>query len=253
MRLLLILFLLFAESACRPVSGPVAFPPAIPGPTGIAGVVTAQDGTAAAGAHVYAYRNPRGGLRGPADFEALVGADGRYFLDLVEGEYHLVARLRQGGSDAGPPRPGDVWAIFPHNPVLVSSDMTSRADLALRRTGQPLLLKEGSLASGETGYSGEIVDESGRPVAGAIALAYRTVDHRRMPDYTAAPSSGDGRFVLYLPQGGRFCLAARTRTRGQPAAGEPYGVLAPGAEGCRSVERGVILEVGTIVLRPYRR
>lgn len=253
MRLLLILVLLFTESACRPASGPVARQTAIPGPSGIAGVVTVQDGTTAAGAHVYAYRNPKGGLRGPADFEALVDAEGRYFLDLVEGEYHLVARLRQGGSDAGPPRPGDIWAVFPRNPVHVTQGMTSRADFALRRASQQIFLKEGSLASGETGYSGEIVDEHGRPVAGAIALAYRTADHRRMPDYTAAPTGGDGRFVLYLPQGGRFCLAARSRTRGQPAAGEPYGVLAPGEDGCRSVERGVILEVGTIVLRPYRR
>ena len=56
--------------------------------------------------------------------------------------------------------------------------------------------------------------ESGSP--GAFALAYRKPDFRRMPDYTSAVVGSDGRFPLYLPGGGRFCLAARTRTRRLP-------------------------------------
>jgi hypothetical protein len=212
-----------------------------------------MDGGPVQGAAVYAYRSPKGGLRGPADFEALTNADGDYFLDLVEGTYHLAARLRRSGSDAGPPRPGDGWAVYDRNPVTVRPEMTSRADLVLRGVTTATHLKEGSLASGDTGFLGRIVDADGEPVAGAIALAYRTPDHRRMPDFTAAATGADGLFVLYLPVGGNYCLAARTKTRGQPLDGEPYGVLASGAEGCRSVERGEIRDVGTIVLHPYHR
>lgn len=239
--------------ACRLASPPPSTLPAIPGPTGIAGQVVSKEGFPASGAAVYAYRSPKGGLRGPADFEAMVNAEGDYFLDLVEGTYHLAARLRRSGSDAGPPRPGDGWAVFAQNPVTVQPGMTSRADLVLRGVTQSQFLKEGSLSSGDTGFSGRIVDVGGQPVAGAIALAYRTPDHRRMPDFTAAATGEDGRFVLYLPLGGRYCLAARTKTRGQPLVGEPYGVLAGGEEGCRSVERGDLLDIGTIVLHPYHR
>lgn len=248
--LFLILFLL---CACQLPPSPLTPLVSIPGPTGIAGVVTDKDGTPASGGVVYAYRSPKGGLRGPADFEALVDLSGGYFLDLVEGEYHLAARLRRSGSDAGPPKPGDSWAVFGRNPVQVRQGMTSKADLVLRGVTQPMLLKEGSLSSGDTGFSGFIVDSNGQPVSGAIALAYRTIDHRRMPDFTAAATGQDGRFSLYLPLGGTFCLAARTKTRGQPLEGEPYGVLAPGAEGCRVITRGELIDVGSITLRPYRR
>lgn len=253
LRCYLLILISFLLSACR-ISVPlpsVQLP--IPGPTGISGHVTSQEGLPASGAAVYAYRNPKSGLRGPADFEALVGAQGDYFLDLVEGNYYLAARLRRSGSDAGPPRPGDGWAVFGRNPVKVQDGMTSRADLVLRGVTQPMLLKEGSLASGDTGFSGRIVDINNQPVAGAIALAYRTLDHRRMPDFTAAATGVDGRFSLYLPVSGKFCLAARTRTRGQPQEGEPYGVLASDDAECRSVVRDELIDVGTIILRPYRR
>jgi hypothetical protein len=252
-RLSLLLLTLCFFSACRLSAPPLSTLPAIPGPTGIAGQVTSKEGVPAPGAAVYAYRSPKGGLRGPADFEAMVNAGGDYFLDLVEGTYHLAARLRRSGSDAGPPRPGDGWAVFARNPVTVQPGMTSRADLLLRGVTQSQFLKEGSLASGDTGFSGQIVDVGGQPVAGAIALAYRTPDHRRMPDFTAAASGEDGRFILYLPLGGRYCLAARTKTRGQPLDGEPYGVLANGDEGCRTVAHGDLLDIGTIVLHPYQR
>lgn len=207
----------------------------------------------APGAFVYAYRAPRGGLRGPADFEARVGEDGRYFLDLAEGSYYLVARLRRGGGDAGPPRPGDAWALYPRNPVTVEEGRTSLADFLLQGVTQPMLMRQGSLTGGDTGFTGRIVDGQGRPVAGAFALAYEGGDFRRMPDFTSAAVGEDGAFALYVSEPGTYCLAARTRTRGQPMAGELYGTLGEGERGCRKLERGRIEDVGEIVVTPYRR
>ncbi len=221
--------------------------------TGIAGRVNDRQGQSAVGAYVYAYRSARGGLRGPADFEALVGADGRYFLDLVEGRYHLVARLRPGGSPEGPPRPGDGWALAAGNPVAVRPAEVTPLDFVLHGISQPMLLREGSLGSGDTGFSGRLIDGQGRPLPGALVLAYGDEDFRRMPDYTSPAADEDGRFILYVPRAGRYCLAARTKTRGQPMAGEPYAVLGRGDQGCRRVDKGQILEVGEMVLSPYRR
>ena len=219
------------------------------GATGVRGVVLQQDGSVATGAFVYAYRTARHGLRGPADFGVRVERSGEYFLDLVEGEYHLVARLRQSGADAGPPRPGDAWAIHPHNPVMVEEGKTALIDFTLQSGSVPRQVRKGSLTTGDTGFSGQLVDPDGRPFAGAIVLAYRTADFHRMPDLTSTPADEDGRFTLFVPESGSYCLAARTQTRGQPRAGEPYGVL---DDNCRTAVSGELLDVGTIILSPYR-
>lgn len=221
--------------------------------TGIAGTVTDRNGLPATGAYVYAYRNARGGLRGPADFEAAVDVDGRYLLDLVEGNYHLVARRRPEGGDAGPPRSGDAWALPARNPVAVASGKFTIIDFTLHTVAQPMLMREGTLTSGDTGFTGRLVDAGGAPVTGAFVIAYPDTDVRHMPEATSPAVGDDGRFTLYVERPGRWCLAARTRTRGQPVAGELYGVLGEGAAGCREAVAGALLEVGAIRLSPYRR
>jgi len=221
--------------------------------TGIVGQVTDAAGEPAASSVVYAYRTARGGLRGPADFEARVDATGRYWLDLVEGEYHLVARRRLGGGDAGPPRPGDAWALAPKNPVKVVAGQLSEVDFVLQGIAQPMLMREGTLTSGDTGFAGRLVDAGGQPLAGAFVIAYPEPDFRHMPEATSPSVGADGQFELYVGRPGQWCLAARTKTRGQPAAGELYGVLGEGAAACRTIRSGEILNVGAIQLTPYQR
>jgi len=234
------------------ITGVPVAPDPPPG-SGITGTVADRNGMPAAGAYVYAYRSARSGLRGPADFEAAVGTDGRYLLDLVEGHYHLVARQRPDGGDAGPPRAGDAWALPAKNPVAVASGQLTSVDFVLHTVTQPMLMREGTLTGGDTGFTGLLVDAAGRPLAGAFVLAYPDSDFRRMPEATSPAVGEDGHFTLYVERPGRWCLAARTRTRGQPVAGELYGVLGEGNDGCRDVSAGTLVEVGPLKLRPYRR
>jgi hypothetical protein len=247
--------LLALVSGCSLPAGPpvpvaATRPPVL---TGITGTVTDRAGTPAAGAYVYAYRSARGGLRGPADFEAKVAADGRYLLDLVEGNYHLVARQRPDGGDAGPPRTGDAWALPVKNPVAVAPGKLATVDFVLHIVAQPMLMREGTLTSGDTGFTGTLIDGAGHPLAGAFVIAYPDSDLKRMPEATSPAVGEDGRFLLYVDRPGRWCLAARTRTRGQPLAGELYGVLGEGLAGCREVAAGQLVEVGPFRLSPYRR
>ena len=221
--------------------------------TGIAGTVTDRSGSPAAGAFVYAYRSARAGLRGPADFEAQVGADGRYLLDLVEGTYHLVARQRPEGGDAGPPRPGDAWALPTKNPVEVRPGEFATVDFVLNTVAQPMLMREGTLTGGDTGFTGVLVDGAGQPVVGAFVIAYPDTDFRHIPAATSPAVGADGRFTLYVERDGQWCLAARTRTRGQPVAGELFGVLGEGGAACRQLKAGQLLDIGAIPLLPYRR
>lgn len=222
------------------------------GSTGVRGVVRKQDHSPAGGAFVYAYRSASQGLRGPADFGARVDRSGHYFLDLVEGEYLLVARLRESGADAGPPRPGDAWAIYPENPVKIEPEQVREIDFTLQGGAVPRQVRQGSLTTGDTGFTGRLVDAEDKPFSGAFALAYRSADFQRMPDYTSAPADANGRFTLYVPDPGEYCLAARTKTRGQPRAGEMYGTLGFGAEACRSVVTGEVIDIGRMILTPHR-
>jgi hypothetical protein len=231
-----------------PPTVPLAAQP-VAGGAGISGRVTDQYQQPAANTFVYAYRNPRSNLRGPADFAAPTDPAGNYFLDLSAGDYYLVARQRQDGSDAGRPRPGDAWALPAANPVRVTLGRTSQVDFQLRSMQQSPVLGDTTLTGGATGFTGLLLDDQGQPVAGAFVLAYRDADFHRMPDHTSLPVDAGGRFILYLPEGGTWCLAARGKTRGQPMAGEPYGVL----DGCPQLGESQILDVGAIVLRPYRR
>jgi hypothetical protein len=220
---------------------------------GVAGNVTVNGSSPASGAYVYAYRNMRSSLRGPADFEARVDEGGRYFLDLVEGDYYLVARMRLSGADAGPPKQGDAWALPARNPVTVNPIEITVVNFTLQGVAQPMLMREGTLTSGDTGFSGLLVDSDDKPLSGAFVIAYPNSDFQRMPEATSPSVGDDGRFKLYVERPGQWCLAARTRTRGQPIAGEPYGKLGKAESGCRMAVTGKIIDLGTIRLTPYRQ
>ncbi|HEY5672339.1 MAG TPA: hypothetical protein VIR78_01415 [Malonomonas sp.] len=252
MRLLKSLLLLFCLSvvACAPrLPAGVTFE--LP-QTGVYGQVL-QAEAAAAGAWVYAYKNQQMNYRGPAEYAARVEADGRYTLDLLPGNWYLVGRFRPQGDIDGPPRVGDAWAIHPGNPVRVVAGQPQRIDFSLAAVSQPMLLRGGSLGSGDTGFTGRLLDAQDAAVAGAFVLAYTDLEFQRMPDHTSAAVDASGRFRLYVPQAGRYCLAARQRTRGQPIQGELYGTLGKGEAACRTVAAGQIIDVGAIRLTPYLR
>lgn len=246
-----ILLLPLAISACLSSPPPLAVPAPAP-ETGVYGRISATAGASDPMATVYAYRNAASNLRGPADFAAPANARGDYFLDCGPGDFYLVARSRQAGGDSGPPRPGDAWALPEKNPVRVKDGERIRVDFRLHSLGQRPILGDTTLTDGTTGVTGRLLDTQGSPAVGAFVLAYRDGNRHRMPDHTSLPAREDGRFTLYLPTAGNWCLAARTQTRGQPLPGEPYGI--PEAnQGCPLIPEQTLLDIGTIVLNPYRR
>lgn len=220
--------------------------------TGSYGQVKSASG-AMANIWVYAYRSQQGGFRGPADFAARVDEDGRYLLDLLPGRWFLVARSRQQGPLTGPPQPGDAWSVYQENPLILQPHEAQRIDFQLQPVASALLFRAGNLISGETGFSGRLVGPDGHPVVGAVALAYRDQNYRRMPEHSSGAVATDGRFNLYVATPGQYCLVARERTRGQPSQGEFYGQLGIGEAGCRELVKGEILDIGEIHLKPYLR
>jgi hypothetical protein len=136
--------------------------------------------------------------------------------------------------------------------VEIAAGQVVTVDFSLQGGSLPRQVRQGSLTTGDTGFHGRLVDGEGDPFAGAFALAYMSLEFHRMPDLTSAPANSAGYFTLYVPDPGRYCLAARNKTRGQPRAGEPYGTLGVGEEACREVRSGQVVDIGTIVLLPYK-
>lgn len=66
------------------------------------------------------------------------------------------------------------------------------------------------------GVGGAVVDEGGNAVEGAYVFAFRAEnpDTRRPPDFVSRPSDGEGRYVLYLPDG-NYIIKARKKISGE--------------------------------------
>lgn len=219
---------------------------------GVRGTLTYR-GEALKGAYVYAYRSASTGLLGPADFASnLTGPDGGYTLELVRGSYHIVARKRMSGGDTGPLAVGDFYSIYPSNPVSVEDGRYRTVDLDLIPMKDPLFFQSLSRRTTGTGIRGTIVDREGRPVPWVFAMVYPTGDMKRMPTYTSVMTGADGTFVIYLPAGGKYWLAARKNIRGKPRAGEPYGLYEGAADHSVTVPEGQFVEGITIRLEDYR-
>jgi hypothetical protein len=250
--LLLPLLLACAGPAGRPTANDAARANQAAAPTqGIRGRLTYQ-GRPLSGASVLAYRRQSANFLGPADFaSAPSGADGSYVIDLVEGSYWLVARKRASGSDAGPLVPGDLQRIHPGNPATVSAGAFTVVDLELEEMRDLMFSRSGPRGPTATGIRGRITDESGAPAAWVFAIAYTSADMRRVPDYTSAMTAADGRFVIYLPAGGRYWVGARKHIRDKPAPGEPYGLYEGSPDHAVAVEPGTFVENIGIVLRGF--
>jgi len=245
----LLYVLLASLTACSGVRGGAPTSLTQPSATGLHGRVLDSDGNPVAAAKVYVYRNPRSGLRGPADFAAESARDGSYALDLVPGSYHLVARLRSQGGESGPPRPGDAWALPAENPVVLSEGEMRRLDFTLRQVGDQRTLAS-VLSAAPFAFSGQALRGDGTPLAGTLVLAYRQPDLHRRPDFAASPADRDGRFTLYLPDPGPWCLVFRQNTRGQLRSGELHTLLGREEGACRLQARPH-QELGAVILTPF--
>ena len=251
----LLILPLLAACAAPPVRQPSAAGAAaeIVATQGIRGTMTYK-GTPLAGASVFAYRRQSANFLGPADFASAPSErDGSYLIDLVEGSYWLVARKRASGSDAGPLVPGDLQRIHPGNPAAVAPGAFTVVDLDLDEMRDLMFSRTGPRGPTATGIRGRITDESGAPVAWVFAIAYTSADMRRVPDFTSAMTAADGRFVIYLPAGGRYWLGARKHIRDKPAPGEPFGLYEGSPGHAVEVATGSFADDIDIVLRSFGR
>jgi len=165
-------------------------------------------------------------LRGPSDFQsAPTDSDGNYIVDLPEGIYYMIARFRQNNrQNIGPLIKGDLYSLTSNEAVKIKGKGYKNLDFKLKVFTGLTSLFNFPQASARTAIKGIIIDENDKPVKNAVVLAYKHRDVRGRPDYASDWSEDDGKFVVYLPQGGRYYLTGRVKIIGPPQEGELFGV-----------------------------
>jgi len=172
------------------------------------------------GAYLYVYQKGMD-LYGPAlTVSKPTGPDGSFELSLPPGDYIAVARKRKNGEAAGPVLAGDNKSEFINLAAAGAPiELTIAAPVKL---GDERRLSE-ALPETRTGLSGTILDADGKPVEGARIHVYDHVQMSERPKYVSEKTGPDGHYLIYLPEGGTYYLAARDKFGGPPQIGDLYG------------------------------
>lgn len=172
------------------------------------------------GANLYIYQKGMD-LYGPAlTVSKPTRADGSFELNLPAGDYIAVARKRKNGEAAGPVLAGDNKSEFIN--LTLSGEQLELTVAAPVKIGDDRRLSE-AIPEGTTGLAGHIVNADGDPVEGARIHVYDHVQMSERPKFVSEKTGPDGQFLIYLPEGGTYYLAARDKFGGPPQIGDLYG------------------------------
>ncbi len=224
------------------------------GKTGIQGrVITKEDGKPLAGSYVNVYPDTISNLLGPSQFISTpTDTSGAYRLEVPPGVYFVVARKRISGQPTGPLAPGDYYSEHQRLVTRVEAGKMVEIELPVVVMKAPMFFKNRVVEERtDTGISGTLVDASGQPVMGGFAMAYTDKEMKRLPDYASTLSDEQGRFTIYLPEGGSYYLAARIHAWDMPTPGEPYGKYGGNDPELVKVESGTFVKDLRIVMTPF--
>lgn len=205
------------------------------------GVVQGQVTMPLEGAALYVYK-PGMDLYGPA-FAISPAADreGRFELELPDGDYVVVARKRTDGAETGPVVAGDNRSEFIQ--VSVRGGAVDLQVSAPVKVGDERRFT-GDVEASKTGLAGVVTDSDGKPAEGTRVHVYDHVQMSERPKFVSEKTGPDGRYLIYLPAGGTYYLAARDKFGGPPKLGDLYGRYDKGTiePSAVVVEEGQILE-----------
>ncbi|MDX1607453.1 MAG: carboxypeptidase-like regulatory domain-containing protein, partial [Candidatus Competibacterales bacterium] len=177
------------------------------------GVVRGQVTAPVAGIYLYVYK-PGMDLYGPAfAVSEATSPDGRYELQLPDGDYVVVARKRQGGEATGPVTAGDNRSDFV--PISLQGGVVEQDLSAPVKVGDQRSFTSDAEQS-RTGIVGRVLDSDGQPLEGARVHVYDHVQMSERPKFVSEKTGPDGTYRVMLPAGGTYYLAARDKFGGPP-------------------------------------
>ncbi len=166
------------------------------------GKIHDAEGNALRGASVFIYDSPD--TKRPVDLvSAQTGDDGRFRMVVPPGRYWAVARLKaEGRFGLGPLMPGDKFSGEPQE-IEIAHGEERTIDFTLLDIMEYARQKQ-KIRADCIKIKGRLVDEHGRPVPMAYAVANRDERHPDVPDYLSAWTDEDGQYTLYLPRGNYY-------------------------------------------------
>jgi hypothetical protein len=146
-----------------------------------------------------------------------VDKDGRFKVELTAGDYCVGAVKRSGPPHIGPPADGDVFLLSlddagkPRKITVKSGENIDMGVIAGARSAA-----KSSSPQGMTGIEGVVQDEAGKPIEGALVLAFISPTIIGKPLFVSDRSGRDGRFQLRVNEGGTLYLKLRSTYGGGP-------------------------------------
>jgi hypothetical protein len=147
---------------------------------------------------------------------------GEYKIDLPAGKYFFVARKRVSKESIGLVTTGDYKSEIA-GPIEITKSGEINLDLiALRKLGD---VKENIVTDVkmDTSFSGTIYNSEGDPAAEVRVHVYDHIQMSERPKFVSDKTGPDGKYKLYLPEGGTYYICARDRFGGPPKVGDLYG------------------------------
>jgi len=155
-----------------------------------------------AGAEVSLF--PTTNVKKPADYISnRTDDDGKYQVAVPEGEYWAVAAYRVKGNTFGPLELGDKHSGEPSRLDIQQAMSMDFTVMDLREAARQVRKRNEDLVR----LSGRLLDQDGKLVELAFAMANKSAAFKEMPGYLSAWSDGAGAYILYLPKG-RYFLGA---------------------------------------------
>jgi len=225
----------------------------------LTGRILTTDGSPLSDGMVFFFRDDSGPVPFPErywrvpDFVGDLDREGRFFMKLPSGRYHIGAiRRKDGRKRIGPPDVGDLFylsrsvTLEPVTFTVKKGQTTDAGDLsgATVYSGYPL--------TGITGVRGRVLDENSKPVEGAIVFAYSSARMIGMPLFVSERTGKDGRYLLRVERGGKYYLRVRSvYGGGPPVEGEIVGKFGEKSPAELTLETGRIREGVDIKVRRF--
>ncbi len=207
-------------------------------------------------AFIYAYPF-NADIRGPA-YEAAqpLSGDGSYRFKLNPGTYNILVRARRNGNVRGPVAQADLIGESVNNPVTVEAGQVIKlAPIILKNPDSALWEKvqEGKIISEtKTSIHGLIIDNKKQPVSKVFAFLYARDQVVGKPLAKSNFTTDDGRYAIYLTEGGVYYLGARGSLGGPLEPGDWVGSYDDNPEHLIKIETGKTLKGVNLTVAPFR-